>query len=55
MDDDETEEDPVGRPEPTEAMPGTLEKVEVLRQRAEAGVQLWHEDDAEESNAWVED
>lgn len=44
---------PVGRvapkdlpPEPTSAQPGTPEKVEVLRERARAGVSLWHPLDA---------
>lgn len=30
---------------PTEAPPGTLEKVEVLRKRVEAGQPLWHQHD----------
>lgn len=29
-------------PEPTDALPGTAEKVAVLRQRAARGEQLWH-------------
>ena len=29
----------------TSATPGTPEKLEVLRQRAEAGLPLWHRDD----------
>lgn len=33
-------------PEPTAAAPGTGEKVGVLEQRAELGLQLWHPDDA---------
>lgn len=44
---------PVGRngpknlpAEPTSAMPGTAEKVEVLRERARQGVSLWHPLDA---------
>lgn len=44
---------PVGRKgprnlpaEPTTAMPGTAEKVEVLRERARQGVSLWHPADA---------
>jgi hypothetical protein len=28
--------------EPTDALPGTAEKVEVLRERAQQGVSLWH-------------
>jgi len=31
-----------GVPEPTQAMPGTEAKIEVLRCRAEAGLLLWH-------------
>ena len=31
--------------EPTEAAPGTPEKVAVLRQRYERGLALWHPDD----------
>jgi hypothetical protein len=31
---------------PTDAMPGTAEKVEVLRERARQGVSLWHPGDA---------
>ena len=30
---------------PTGAMPGSLEKVEVLRERVERGEYLWHADD----------
>jgi hypothetical protein len=44
---------PVGRKDPknlplvpTDAMPGTPEKVEVLRERARQGVSLWHPGDA---------
>jgi hypothetical protein len=44
---------PVGRvapkdlpSQPTSALPGTPEKVEVLRERARAGVSLWHPLDA---------
>lgn len=33
-------------PEPTRALPGTEEKAEVLADRARAGEQLWHPDDA---------
>lgn len=36
---------PPPAPEPTAAPPGTAEKVEVLRLRAEAGVSLWHPGD----------
>lgn len=32
--------------EPTEALPGTPEKVRVLMERARLGQQLWHPDDA---------
>lgn len=31
---------------PTQALPGTREKVTVLAQRARMGVSLWHPDDA---------
>ena len=30
---------------PTDAYPGCSEKVEVLRERAERGLPLWHRDD----------
>jgi hypothetical protein len=33
-------------PEPTRALPGTLEKIAVLEDRATRGVHLWHPDDA---------
>lgn len=33
-------------PEPTHALPGTPEKVDVLMERARLGQQLWHPDDA---------
>ncbi len=33
-------------PEPTDALPGTLEKVEVLEARARRGQALWHPLDA---------
>jgi len=33
-------------PEPTEALPGSLEKVHVLEERARLGQQLWHPLDA---------
>jgi hypothetical protein len=32
----------------TEAMPGTRAKLEVLAQRAESGLPLWHPDDRDE-------
>ena len=32
----------------TEAMPGTKAKLEVLAQRAESGLPLWHPDDRDE-------
>lgn len=41
-DDDEQEEDPPGWPSPTDAPPGSPEKVEVLRRRFENGQKLWH-------------
>ncbi len=33
-------------PHPTTALPGTPEKVEVMRQREECGYDIWHPDDA---------
>jgi hypothetical protein len=33
-------------PFPTQALPGTLEKIAVLEQRASLGQELWHPDDA---------
>jgi hypothetical protein len=33
-------------PEPTDATPGSLEKVAVLEERARIGVSLWHPNDA---------
>jgi hypothetical protein len=33
-------------PEPTEALPGTAEKVVVLEERARRGLALWHPGDA---------
>lgn len=32
-------------PEPTTALPGSEEKIEVLAERARLGVSLWHPDD----------
>lgn len=39
---------PSGRPmpAPTKALPGTKRKIEVLRDRASAGQELWHPKDA---------
>ena len=39
---------------PTKALPGTTEKVTVLAERAAAGQQLWHPEDArsEENKNW---
>lgn len=37
---------PHRRPLPTKAMPGTLEKIEVIRLRVEHGEDLWHPEDA---------
>jgi hypothetical protein len=37
---------PVNMPEPTSALPGTREKVEVLTDRARRGQVLWHPQDA---------
>lgn len=31
--------------QPTQCLPGSLEKIEEMRARMEAGVDLWHEDD----------
>jgi hypothetical protein len=31
---------------PTDALPGSLEKIRVLTRRAELGQELWHPDDA---------
>ena len=43
---DDTWEPPIGPDfHPTEAPPGSLEKVEVLRKRVEAGQPLWHAHD----------
>lgn len=36
---------PMEPSEPTTAMPGTIEKIEVLRMRVELGQPLWHDDD----------
>lgn len=41
-DDDEQEEDPPYLPIPTDALPGSPEKIEVLRRRVENGQKLWH-------------
>lgn len=41
-DDDEQEEDPPYLPIPTDAPPGSPEKIEVLRRRVENGQKLWH-------------
>lgn len=48
MDDEDQEEDPPGLPTPTDASPGSPEKVEVLRIRFENGQKLWHPDDRPE-------
>jgi hypothetical protein len=47
-DEDEQEEDPIYLPNPTDAPPGSQEKVEVLRKRFENGPKLWHPDDRTE-------
>lgn len=39
------EEVPLEEPMPTDAMPGTLEKVRVLAERADHGKELWHDQD----------
>lgn len=36
---------PHGLPEPTQAPPGSAEKIAVLRARLAAGLELWHPDD----------
>lgn len=36
---------PRGLPEPTDAQPGSAEKIRVLRARLAAGLELWHPDD----------
>jgi len=36
---------PQGLPEPTQAPPGSAEKIAVLRARLAAGLELWHPDD----------
>lgn len=43
----ENEEDfqPTGEPIPTNARPGSIEKLQVLCERAAAGLPLWHRDD----------
>ena len=42
--------DPAGRlrqpPEPTQALPGSVEKIIVLRERVRLGLELWHPEDA---------
>lgn len=42
---EEYEPDPDGEPKPTEAPPGTQEKIDILRKRMENGEPLWHEND----------
>ncbi len=37
--------EPVGYGSPTDARPGSVEKLEVLAQRAADGVHLWHPED----------
>jgi hypothetical protein len=41
-------------PEPTNALPGTVEKLDVLCARYEAGELLWHPDDAS-IDSWLDD
>lgn len=36
---------PRAKPKPTQAIPGSPEKIEILRQRVEQGTALWHEQD----------
>ena len=38
--------------DPTQAPPGSPEKIEVLRQRAERGLPLWHQDDRRDFTGW---
>lgn len=38
--------EPIAKPEPTDAAPGSLEKLEVLARRLMRGEELYHEDDA---------
>ena len=38
--------EPIRKPEPTDAAPGSLEKLEVLARRLMRGEELYHEDDA---------
>jgi hypothetical protein len=47
MDDeaDEFPRQPFRKPRPTLAVPGSKEKIEVLRRRAELLEELWHDDD----------
>ena len=42
---DREDYEPSPCPEPTDALPGTSDKVAVLRERMAARVSLWHEDD----------
>lgn len=37
--------EPVRQPKPTDAMPGTWEKISILRDRIERGEELWHDRD----------
>jgi hypothetical protein len=39
-------------PRPTDALPGTEDKVAVLELRAEAGVSLWHARDGRQPEDW---
>lgn len=42
---------PTKRPQPTTAVPGSLEKIKVLAERLARGEALWHPDDADMSGA----
>jgi len=37
---------------PTDALPGSQEKVEILRKRAEQGMPLWHPSDRVDFSGW---
>lgn len=41
-------DEPHAQDEPTSAMPGTAEKIEVLRRRNEKGMVLWNPNDSRE-------
>ena len=44
---------PTPTKEATRAMPGSSEKVEILRQRMQAGEEIWHHDDLDcKAESW---